>query len=91
MSNIKYALNMEKIWLHNEHMKYQDKSQNTLEVNKELEGMTRNDGTRALRMFYFMPLIDDFYLKNFLMIYDFLSKISYNWSRQKQMFTEPKN
>lgn len=59
-------------------MKYQDKSQNTLEVNKELEDMTRNDGTRALRMFQFMPLIDDFYLKNFLMIYDFLSKISYN-------------
>lgn len=51
MSNIKYVLNMEKIWLHNEHMIYQDKSQNTLEVNKELEDMTRNDGTRALRMF----------------------------------------
>lgn len=51
MSNIKYVLNMEKIWLHNEHMKYQDKSQHTLEVNKELEDMTRNDGTRALRMF----------------------------------------
>lgn len=30
-----------------------------------------------------MPLIDDFYLKNFLMIYDFLSKISYNWSMAK--------